>query len=227
MPVERRYQTIDDFETRAEGSGFRFAGHVAKFNRWSHDLGGFRERIRPGAFRKTAAEGDIRFLLNHDPNFVLGRTKAKTVRVTEDSIGLLVEGAAPNTTWARDLHESVKRGDIDQGSFAFRVVGPKGEAWNHDRTERDLAELALFDVSIVTFPAYEDTDLSARSTFFVQGLAQSLRSGAGIDEGDRKELKHLLETTAPGNHAGEFDEASSRGYLTDVDLRLQQMEKWL
>lgn len=223
MRVERRYQPIDDIETRAEGSGFRFVGHVAKFNRWSHDLGGFRERIRPGAFRKTAAEGDIRFLLNHDPNFILGRTKAKTVRVAEDSIGLLVEGTAPNTTWARDLHESVQRGDIDQGSFAFRVVGG-GESWNHDRTERDLTELALFDVSIVTFPAYEDTNLSARSTFFVQGLTHSLKSGDALDEKDRLALRALLETVAPGNHADEFDEASSRAYLTDLDLRLQHLE---
>lgn len=216
--LERRYHKIDDIEVRSEGDTLRFAGHVAKFDRWSEDLG-FREKIAPGAFLKTAKEADIRFLFNHDPNFVLGRTRSGTATVREDETGLFVEGEAPNTTWARDLHESVKRGDINQGSFGFRTIK---DSWNERRTERTLEEVALFDVSIVTFPAYQDTDLSARAAFHAHGLSALLSSGNQIPEKELEELRRLLEPAEPvGDHS--TDEPSAEEYLTDLALRIRRL----
>jgi len=146
-----------------DGSGaLRFEGYAALFNSWSQDLGGFREQIAPGAFAKSLPADDIRALLNHDPNYVLGRNRSGTLVLTEDDRGLHFEVTAPNTQWARDLYESVKRGDIDQCSFGFRVVR---DDWRSADgiDERTLLEVRLFDVSIVTYPAYPATSANVRS----------------------------------------------------------------
>jgi hypothetical protein len=103
-------------------------------------------------------------MFNHDPNFVLGRTKAGTLTLTEDEIGLRYDITLPNTLAAKELHESIKRGDISQSSFAFRVVK---DSWPSVRSGemplRQIEDVELFDVSPVTYPAYEDTTVSARA----------------------------------------------------------------
>lgn len=221
MTLERRYLPIEDLETRTKDNKFQFVGHVARFNRWSEELrGGFREMILPGAFRKTTQESDIRVLFNHNPNFVLGRNRSKTAVIEEDAEGLFVDVMAPDAQWVRDLHESVKRGDISDGSFGFRPVRQERSA---DFTERRLQEVRLLDASIVTFPAYEDsTDVSARSTEYVQGLTQMLRSGAELKEEDLVELRRLLEkTVAPVESHPTADDASSREPLTDLATRIR------
>lgn len=146
----------------AAQEGLRFEGYAARFNEWSEDLGGFRERIAPGAFAKAIATDDVRALFNHDANYVLGRTGAGTLRLQEDERGLRFEIDAPDAGWARDLHKSVERGDISQCSFAFEV---QAEEWARGERldERTLKEVKLYDVSIVTYPAYEATSVSARS----------------------------------------------------------------
>ena len=146
-----------------DGSGaLRFEGYAALFNSWSQDLGGFREQIAPGAFMKALTADDIRALLNHDKNYVLGRNRSGTLVLTEDERGLRFEVTAPNTQWARDLAESVRRGDIDQCSFGFQTVR---DDWRtaDGIDERTLLEVRLFDVSIVTYPAYLDTSANVRS----------------------------------------------------------------
>lgn len=140
-----------------------FEGYAARFNTWSEDLGGFREQIAPGAFREAVETCDVRMLLNHDANYVLGRTRSGTLELAEDAVGLRFTATAPDTQWARDLYESVRRGDIDQCSFGFEMLE---EAWTM-RTdgpdERVLRKVNLYDVSIVTYPAYRDTMATARS----------------------------------------------------------------
>ena len=155
-------------EVRAapEGNGLRFEGYAAKFDRWSEDLGGFRERIAPGAFARTISEGDAVALLNHDPNYVLGRARSGTLQLDEDATGLHFVVDAPDVGWARDLRESVRRGDITQCSFAFRPIRQEWKWANpdsNDLDERTLIEVELDDVSIVTRPAYPDTEVYARS----------------------------------------------------------------
>ena len=137
-------------------------GHAAVFDQLSEDLGGFVEKIRPGAFKKTAGEADIRALWNHDPNYPLGRTKSGTLRVWEDEIGLAIELDPPETSYAKDLQESIRRGDVDQMSFGFRTIRDEWDA-DGETPVRTLVEVQLYDVSPVTFPAYPQTSVAVRA----------------------------------------------------------------
>jgi HK97 family phage prohead protease len=134
-------------------------GYAAKFNTRSQDLGGFVETIAPGAFTRSIDAGaDVKALFNHDPNIVLGRSTAGTLRLTQDETGLRYEVDLPNTQAGRDLAVSLQRGDISQSSFAFRTIK---DDWSFDtdgRELRTLHDLDLRDVSPVTYPAYLDTD---------------------------------------------------------------------
>lgn len=140
----------------------RFEGYAARFDNWSEDLGGFREKIAPGAFKNAIQRDDVRALYNHNSNYVLGRNTSGTLRLYEDELGLRFEVDAPNASWARDLRESVKRGDVSQCSFSFETVSDEWSRSNGELDERTLKEVRLSDVSIVTYPAYEATSVSAR-----------------------------------------------------------------
>lgn len=161
----------------AEGE-IRFEGHAALFNTWSQDLGGFREQVAPGAFSKAILTDDVRALVNHNPDMVLGRNKAGTLTLSEDERGLHFDIVAPNTQWARDLQVSVKRGDINQCSFGFTTIRDDWRTMG-GKDERTLLELELHDVSIVTYPAYEATQASARDIYHAHQEAHpQKRSGA-------------------------------------------------
>lgn len=137
-------------------------GHAAVFNELSEDLGGFRERIAPGAFSASVERDDIRALFNHDPNFPLGRNRAGTLELSEDATGLEVIIEPPDAQFARDLLISIGRGDISQMSFGFRTLLDDWE-FQGGVTVRTLREVQLFDVSPVTFPAYPQTDVAVRA----------------------------------------------------------------
>lgn len=141
-------------------------GMAAVFDKRSENLGGFREIISPGAFDDTDMS-DVRGLFNHDANYVLGRNKAETLRVKPNANGLHYEIDLPDTQTIRDLVLGpIERGDVDQSSFGF-IVGRGNDSWDEDdegvliRTIHKIRE--LFDVSPVTFPAYQDTTVGARS----------------------------------------------------------------
>lgn len=162
-PAEKRIWV--DCELRIEdGETPKIMGYAAKYNAWSVDLGGFREIIRPGAFSRAISEQqDVRALVDHDASMILGRTKSGTLRMTEDSVGLRVEIDPPDTSIARDVMQSIRRGDIDGMSFGF--VTRKDE-WRHNKggeMQRELIDVDLFDVSVVTYPAYPDTSVAMRS----------------------------------------------------------------
>ncbi|MDP8928666.1 MAG: HK97 family phage prohead protease [Actinomycetota bacterium] len=159
MQRERRLWD-GQLELRANGPGKTLVGYAAVFNRLSANLGGFVEQVAPGAFTKTIQEADVRHLLNHDSNVVLGRNRAGTLRLAEDTTGLHYEVDLPATQAARDLAESVERGDITGSSFAFRVVGDDGAEWSLTDDEfplRTLRQVQLYDTSTVTYPAYPST----------------------------------------------------------------------
>jgi len=165
--IERRVMTFDHLHIeRREGASPRIMGHAAVFNQWA-DIGGmFREKIVPGAFARAIGSQDVRALFNHDPNIVLGRNRAKptpTLSLSEDATGLRYEVIPPDTQAARDLLVSIERGDVSQGSFGFSA-SPTGQNWdwNADIPERTLTDVNLYDVSPVTFPAYEGTDVAVR-----------------------------------------------------------------
>lgn len=156
--IERRFFKS---ELRAQNDA-QVSGYGSVFGMQSEDLGGFREIIAPGAF-DGRLDDDVRALFNHDPNYVLGRTKSGTLRLSIDKTGLRYDVDFPETTIARDLMESIKRGDVDQSSFAFTVE-------DDDFTEADGVIIRtinkvkrLFDVSPVTYPAYPDATVGVRS----------------------------------------------------------------
>lgn len=159
--IERRTINLTEFRLDKADKAPVIRGYAAMFEKFSDDLGGFKEKIAAGAFAK-AVKDDVRALWNHDPNYVLGRTKAKTLRLKEDQEGLAIEINPPDTQWARDLLVSIDRGDVSQMSFGFRVVKDEWNKQNTKMPERTLLEVRLFDVSPVTFPAYPQTSVSVR-----------------------------------------------------------------
>lgn len=178
--IERRF--FHELRAESQGDEMALVGYAAKFNTQSEDLGGFRETIMPGAFtRSLRAGGDVKCLYNHDPNFVLGRTKNKTLSLEEDGVGLRFRCVLPNTQAARDLHTLIGRGDVDSCSFAFM---PVSQSWEDARdgngdmyASRKLMDVDLQDVSAVTYPAYPDTQVSARSlAMFPDGEPLEVRS---------------------------------------------------
>lgn len=160
---ETRSYPLVGVEIRETDSGPLIVGHAAVFDKPSENLGGFVEFVRRGAFAKTLQEADVRALFNHDPNYVLGRTGPKTLTLAEDGEGLAIQVTPPDTQWARDLILSMRRGDINQMSFGFRTVKDRWLQNESGLVTRELLEVQLFDVSVVTFPAYPDTSVAARS----------------------------------------------------------------
>lgn len=160
--MERRAWPVERLEVRAgDGPEPVIDGYAAVFGQLSMDLGGWRERIAPGAFERSILDNDVRALWDHNSMYVLGRNRAGTLSLAEDERGLAVEARPPVTTWAADLLASMKRGDVNQMSFGFYV---KRDEWLDEDgiLVRVLREVDLFDVSVVTYPAYPQTSAEAR-----------------------------------------------------------------
>jgi HK97 family phage prohead protease len=163
MSKKPEYRMMHDLEIRgADDEKKMIVGYAAVFNSRSEPLGGFVEKIAPGAFKKSIKEDDVRALVNHDPGKVLGRNTAGTLSLKEDDKGLRYEIDPPETTSARDVMESLRRGDVDQSSFGFFVTDERWEK-DGDTTIRTLLGVKLIDVSIVTYPAYGKTSASVRA----------------------------------------------------------------
>lgn len=166
MKIERRLIEFSEIRTKNKDEDKKksIVGYAAVFNSPSEMLyGSFREAILPGAFSQSLMENDIRALFDHNSGYVLGRNKAGTLSLTEDERGLRVEIEPPDTQWAQDLLVSVERGDISQMSFGFNV---RTEEWQHqaDGSElRVLKNIDLHEVSIVAFPAYQQTSVNVRN----------------------------------------------------------------
>ena len=183
--IEYRDKGLPEIELREHDTeGVKIGGLGIPFGQWSEDLGGFREQILPGAFTVSIETDDIRSLFNHDSNFVLGRKSANTLRLSEDERGVSYEVDVPDTQWARDLTESIRRGDIRENSFGMFVAD---DVWE----ERDggmwrtIRVAALQEVGPQPFPAYTQGDVSVRSleATFVNGMARVLAERSGQDPG--------------------------------------------
>ena len=145
MPVVEGYATVYDY-------AYDIAG--------GPDMGGFTEVIAPGAAKKSAMEADVRLLANHE-GLPLARTKSGTLELESDDIGLKVRATLdPSNPTAAEVRSAMERGDVDQMSFAFRVVR---DEWNKDYSERTISEVKLYDVSVVTYPANPATVVKLRS----------------------------------------------------------------
>jgi uncharacterized protein len=177
----------------------RLAGYAAKFDTLSRPLGAmqFREKIDPHAFDETlASRPDVRFTLNHDPNHVMGRTGAGTLKLFTDRVGLGFDLDA-DTSPGRDLAVSVKRGDISDCSFMFRTLE---DAWSKDENGnpiRTLKKVSLHDgdVAAVTYPAYPNTEINARA------------AGLEAIEMRGRELLGIRRALTPAERAHELEQA--------------------
>ena len=175
----------------ADGGGLVIEGHAAVFDSWSETLGGifpFKEVVRKGAFNESIGKDDIRALFNHDPNYVLGRNRAGTLELVEDEVGLRVRITPPDTSWARDLQASIRRGDITQMSIGFIVEEDKWSTENGMDT-REIRKVQLFDVSPVTFPAYTATDVGVRAMEEYNGYRAEQRNKAEAEERTAEKAK--------------------------------------
>ena len=193
IKIERRVLATN-MEVRAQGEKPQIVGHAAVFNRDSELIGGmFIERIAPGAFAESLGKpDDVRALINHDPNLLLARNISGTLTLREDEQGLHVTIDPPNTTYANDLLESAKRGDISQMSFGFQTIvdsWTRGE--NGAPDVRTLRKVRLFDVSPVTFPAYPDTDVAVRSH-----EAFTAQAAAAPEDMEARKRRNELEAVA-------------------------------
>lgn len=160
--LEFRAFAENDFEVRDKSEGMTFTGYAAVFNSPSEPLP-FIETIAPGAFsRSLSSRNQVKMFVNHNSDQVLASTRSGTLRLSEDSKGLLAEATLPDTTYARDLVVLMKRGDVTSMSFGFSVP-QGGDTWS-DGNNRTLNEVRLHEVSVVTgFPAYEATTAQVRS----------------------------------------------------------------
>ena len=155
--IERRGAAIG-----VTASGRTLSGYAATFNDPTA-IGGFTERIAPGAFARSLASGrDVLALLDHRADVLLGRTRSGSLRLSEDAKGLRFELSVPNTQAGRDVIALAERGDLGGMSFGFMATD---EAWDGDT--RELRAVELHEVSIVqSWPAYQSTEVNLRSKPF-------------------------------------------------------------
>ena len=161
--MNRQVRSIQtEFKTREEGENLSIEGYFAVFDS-NYEIGaGMSESIRAGAFTSSLAN-DIRALINHDTTLVLGRTKANTLTLKEDSHGLWGHiDINPKDVDAMNLYERVKRGDVDQCSFGFEIRSEDTDIREDGSIHWTITDVNLFEVSCCTFPAYKETNISAR-----------------------------------------------------------------
>lgn len=152
-----------DFQTREDGEKLSIEGYFAVFDSNYEIAPGMTESVAQGAFSRTIS-GDIRALINHDSTLVLGRTKAGTLELREDTHGLWGHiDINPNDVDAMNLYERVKRGDVDQCSFGFDIRSEDTDINEDGSIHWTIKDVDLFEVSCCTFPAYEATNISART----------------------------------------------------------------
>ena len=233
-----------EFRTTEKDGQRIIEGYAAVFDTPA-DIGGmFTEYVRSGAFTKTIQENDIRALFNHNPDHVLGRNKAGTLTLQTDKKGLFFSVQAPETSFANDLIESISRKDVSQCSFGFKTM--KDNWFTEEksladgnkiiRDARELLEVKLFDVSPVTYPAYEETSVSARDMFSIEDfdvehisqIVFKAETGRKLSDEERKILNTTIrslsgylavEPTAPGDHSSHDAEP-----VIDITLLRSKLE---
>ncbi len=160
---ERQTRAVPSkFETREDDGGLFIEGYFSVFNSVYELWPGASESVAPGAFSSSLGE-DVRALVDHETRLVLGRNKAGTLELREDSHGLWGKiRINPDDTDAMNLYNRVKRGDVDQCSFGFEIVKEDTDVREDGSVHWTIREVKLYEVSVVTFPAYEETSVAAR-----------------------------------------------------------------
>jgi HK97 family phage prohead protease len=228
------------FELRElDGSnGMTFTGYAAVFDSPSQPLP-FIERIAPGAFKRSlSARNDIKLLWNHETGTVLGSTRAGTLRLEEDSVGLRVTADLPDTQAGRDAAYLIRRGDVDSMSFGFSV--PKGgDEWVSEN-ERVLRSVRLIETSVVAFPAYESTagtttvrglDKTARrASVDADALADAMlkiESGADLSAEEASLLSQVVDKLSPSSEDGKPEQNDDSIDAAMLELKKKKLEQLL
>lgn len=186
-----------ELKTRAEedNQDMFIEGYFAVFGQETELWPGAYEELAPSAFDETLSN-DIRGLINHDTTLVLGRNKAGTLELKADSRGLWGRiKINPKDSDAVNLYERVNRGDVDQCSFGFNIVSEETD-WRDDGTVKwTITKVDLHEVSVCTFPAYEETGVQARKAEIEQHKQKQL-------DQRKHQLKERLRNGIKTNHAG-------------------------
>jgi|HubBroStandDraft_5_1064220.scaffolds.fasta_scaffold46344_3 HK97 family phage prohead protease len=232
--------TINDIERRAgfatsvrarAGSGLTIEGTAASYGVLSGDLGGFKEKIQPGAFDASLADpnSDVKCLLNHSPDQILGRQRNGTLKVQADSKGLQYRCAldAANS-FHKDTHSAISRQDISECSFSF-IVPPDGDSWDFSTTPptRTLKNVTLLDVSPCVFPAYSAagaTQVSARALAAVKKSKSALPVSDTVADRIRRDRVAVLGDLIAADkraHMDSYDVSSAREAMA-IDAALKE-----
>lgn len=184
--------SLSNFETREDGGNPRIEGYFAVFNSIYEVFDGCTESIAPGAFTDEL-NSDVRALIDHDTRLVLGRTTAGTLELREDEKGLWGDIAVnPKDSEAMNCWARVERGDVSQCSFGFNILDEEHEEREDGTHHFTIRKVKLFEVSVCTFPAYEDTAVSARKA----DIAEIEKRKADIWREERKKkLKEVSHGT--------------------------------
>jgi HK97 family phage prohead protease len=212
-----------DFEVRAEGDGMTFTGYASVFNSPSEDLGGFVEYVAPGAFKRSLqSRNEVKLLWNHDSGEPLASLRGGTMQLVEDERGLKVTATLPQTSRGRDVAELLRAKIIDSMSFGFNVIK---DSWSRDGQTRTLESVRLFEVSIVSFPAYEATTATVRSVPSINAdeLADALLKLESGEELDEKNANLITEVVAKLKAQPEVQEVEDNG-LSILDLKQKQFD---
>jgi len=237
---------IQDFQIFERDGKQIISGHAIVFNVVSEYNYGIRWRIKPGAFSKSIKDGDIRALVNHDSTRVLGRRnrKVSTLMLQEDEEGLYFEIDPPRTSYAEDLLECMRRGDIDGVSFGAEIIKAKAVEEGKELIQ-DVTEMKVFEISIVTFPAFPQAKAKAKYNEgneggidfdFLSGILE--KNKEEISDAERNYIKEAVtvltnfmtvtkepEPPEPGDHSGE--QHTEPDNLTLYERELELLEKGL
>ena len=226
----RRYFKLSEIRAENDTNSRKVAGYAAVFDSPSEPIGGmFIEIVRPGAFTKTLQEADVVALWQHDANEPLGRRSNQTLLLGEDAHGLRFELILPDTTRGRDAYELVKRGDIREMSFQFRVVKERWERnLQTNMDTRELLEVGLIDVSLITFPAYRATEVEARAIMQSHKPIQDEQRicaacGAALSQGGNMDTPITAEPGTSANHS----EAGQDVLITQRETEQNLLEREL
>ena len=231
--IERRFVPATELRI-AEKNGKKFIqGYSALFNVLSDDLGGFKERIAPGAFSDVLT-GDTWSLFNHNPDNILGRTTAGTLTLKEDDRGLFMETELPDTDIAGRVITHIERGDVSQQSFGFITLDASWDTVDgiDVRTLKKVKD--LLDVGPVIFAAYPQTSVGLRSLLADAGLDNRflpaivrITKGLDLRSDDRAVIEAFIETLAKALPEAQTRQAgpdSSAVTIHSLEILKRQLE---
>jgi HK97 family phage prohead protease len=213
------------FEVRSEDDGMTFTGYASVFNSSSEDLGGFREFVAPGAFKRSLqSRNEIKLLWNHDTNEPLASVRGGSLELVEDRYGLKVKAKLPKTTRGRDVAELLRSKVIDSMSFGFNVIK---DAWSENGSVRTLESVRLHEVSIVTYPAYTATTAQVRSiqpTIDADELANALLKLESGEDLDEKSATLITDVVGKLRQQPEAEVGADDNGLALLDLKKKQLD---